>query len=138
MQEALTLHSSRPLAVDAMAGLAVAADTIAAVAAAGARPDQKAYFLTIDAYERPVLECLQVLCKQVCSAARACGAAKVEATACCLCSVLRMCAELRYPLDDTVSCTTMWLCCPSAPCIPSLAIPHFQATNLQHTSARTL
>ena len=105
MQEALTLHSSPPLAAEIMVGLAAAADTIAAVAAAGVRANQRGYMLSFDSYERPALECLRVLCGQVCSAAAAGGEeATVEASACCLCSVLRMCAELRYSIDDKVSC----------------------------------
>ena len=104
MQEALTLHSRQPLAATTMAGLAAAADTIAAVAAAGVRPDQRGHILSIDAYERPVLECLRVLCRQVCRAAAGGAEAAVEASACCLCSVLRMCAELRYHIDDQVRC----------------------------------
>ena len=104
MQEALTLHSRKPLEANTMAGLAIAADTVAAVAAAGVRPDQKAHTLSIDAYERPVLECLRVLCRQVHSAAAGGAEAAVEASACCLCSVLRMCGELRYHMDDKVSC----------------------------------
>lgn len=135
MQEALTLHSRKPLAANTMAGLAIAADIIAAVAAAGVRPDQKAHILSIDAYERPVLECLRVLCRQVCSAAAGGAEATVEASACCLCSVLRMCAELRYQVDDKVSC----MCYGAsvlrfrAGCVLSLASLSVLDTNLQPT-----
>ncbi len=103
MQDALTLHSSAPLAADSLAVLAAAAGTIAAVAAAGVRADQRGHMLSIDAYERPALECLRVLCGQVCSAVAGGEEAAVEAAACCLCSVLRMCAELRYQIDEKVS-----------------------------------
>ena len=121
MQDALTLHSSMPLAADTMAGLAAAANTIAAVAAAGVRADQEGCMLSVDAYERPALECLRVLCRQVCSAAGSCGEAAVEVTACCLCSVLRMCAELRYHIDDKVSCLCNRV---SAPCLLQLVYCH--------------
>ena len=111
MQEALTQHSSAPLAADSMAGLASAADTTAAVAAAGMRADQRGHMLSIDACERPALECLRVLCGQVCSAAAAGGdEAAVEASARCLCSVLRMCAELRYQIDDKVISVCKLVC----------------------------
>ena len=113
MQEALTLHSGNPQAADAMAGLAAVADTIAAVAAAAHHIaslkalDNRGCILCIDAYEQPVLECLRVLCRQVCSAVAGGEEAAVQASASCLCSVLHMCAELQYHISEKASCMCM-------------------------------
>jgi len=102
LQDALERHRTEHSSAVYMAGVSAAADTIAAVAAAGA--DRKESQLYLDALEQPLLECLGGLCRQLHCALVDDRKADVAASACCFCSVLRMCANMKYHIDKQASC----------------------------------
>jgi hypothetical protein len=100
MQDALQVHHCAPSGAAGMEHLSAAAQTIAAVAAAGAgRGDMQ---LSLPALEPPALDCLGTLCSHLCSTACEGRRAYVEASSRCLCSMLRMCMHLQYKIHDQV------------------------------------
>ena len=95
------MHQSAPSAALGMAHLSATAQTVAAVAAAGA--DRGESQLSLPALEQPALECLGTLCNHLYGTACEDRRADVEASSRCLCSVLRLCAHLKYNIEDQVS-----------------------------------
>ena len=95
------MHQSAPSAAVGMAHLSAAAQTVAAVAAAGA--DRGELQLSLPALEQPALDRLGTLCNHLCSTACEGRWTDVEASSRCLCSVLSLCAHLKYNIEDQVS-----------------------------------